>query len=297
MISGVELEESNSVRAVVRIRGDIAGIPVAQRITLYEGLKKIDIENTLDWKPGRFMKIEQVFPLEQNGVEVRTGIPFGSASGKDVMPGSGPHFRDEVPNEIWKGWRQVQDWVFAGTSAWGFTVSADHQVFNVNEKDIRGSMLRGTRYNPLKVVRGGQEVLIQQPPPGSYTYRYSFTSGQGDWGAAKSWRAGLAFNTPLIPVTAVNELSKKALPPEQSFCSVESDQLVLSAIKKADRDDSIVLRLYDARGTSSRTPVRFLGAERSFRMANLLEERQGDADQKVLQIQPNEINTVMLSVR
>ena len=59
------MEENSPVRAVVRISGDIAGVPVVQRLTLYRGLKKIDLENTVDWKPGRFIQIEQMFPLER----------------------------------------------------------------------------------------------------------------------------------------------------------------------------------------------------------------------------------------
>jgi hypothetical protein len=143
VIAGVELEENSSVRAVVRIIGDIAGIPVVQRLTLYRGLKKIDLENLVDWKPGRFMKIEQLFPLEQTNVEVRNGIPFGSAATADLMPNAGPHFGDGVPKDIWNGWRQIQDWIFAGNNEWGITISADHQLLTVSDKAIRAGMLRG----------------------------------------------------------------------------------------------------------------------------------------------------------
>ena len=65
VISSVEIEENNPVRTVVRISGDIAGVPITQRLTLYQGLKRIDLENSVDWKPGRFLKIEQWFPLQQ----------------------------------------------------------------------------------------------------------------------------------------------------------------------------------------------------------------------------------------
>jgi alpha-mannosidase len=297
VISSVEVEENSPVRTVVRIAGDVAGIPVVQRVTLYRGLKKIDLENSVDWKPGRFMKIEQVFPLQQPNAEVRNGIPFGSAAAADMMPNTGPRAGDEVPRDIWRGWRQIQDWLFAGTSEWGFTVSADHQLFTVSGTAIRAGMLRGTRYNPLNIVRGGKAVLLQQPPAGTYVYRYSFTSGKGDWASGKSWRAGMAFNTPLIPVSAVNELSRKTLPPERSFCSLDADNLVISALKKADRDGSIVLRAFEIRGAAAQTPVRFLGQDRSFRVANMLEEESRAGDQKLLRVEPYEISTVRLSFR
>ena len=130
------------------------------------------------------------------------------------MPNAGPRNGDEVPKDIWKRWRQIQDWVFAGSREWGFTVSADHQFLTVGDSAIRAGMLRGTRFSPVNIVRGGQPFRNAWPPADIYIFHYSFTSGKGDWAAAKSWRAGMAFNTPLIPVSSANELSQKSLPPD-----------------------------------------------------------------------------------
>ena len=296
VIGGVELEANGPVQTVMRITGDVAGIPIIQRLTLYRGLKKVDLENTVDWKPGRFLKIEQVFPLQQANTEVRNGIPFGSAATADLMPNAGPRAGDEVPRDIWKGWRQIQDWVFAGTGEWGITVSADHQLVTVGDAALRAAMLRGTRFNPLNIVRDGRTVLLQQPPAGTYVFRYSFTSGKGGWAAGQSWRAGMAFNAPLIPVSSVNDLSQKSLPPEQSFCSVDGDNLVISALKRADRDGTIVLRVFEMHGDAVRTPVRFLGQERSFRVANMLEEDLPGVAVKILTLGPSAIETVKVRV-
>jgi Glycosyl hydrolases family 38 N-terminal domain/Glycosyl hydrolases family 38 C-terminal domain/Glycosyl hydrolases family 38 C-terminal beta sandwich domain len=294
VVSSVEIEENNGVRTVVRIAGDIAGIPITQRLTLYQALKRIDLENSVDWKPGRFLKIEQWFPLQQSNPEVRTGVPFGSASEADLMPGAGPRFGDEVPRDIWKGWRQIQDWVSTGNTQWGVTISADHQFVTVAEGSVRAGMIRGTRFNPLNIVRDGRPVLLQQPPAGAYVYRYSFTSGKGDWGERKAWRSGMGFNTQLIPVSAVNELSRKTLPPENSFCSIEGDNLVISALKKSDRDSAIVLRVFNERGRAIETPVRLLGQDRGFRVANMLEETAAGGELKVLSIRPFEISTIRI---
>ncbi len=297
VISAVDLEENNPVRVVVRITGDVAGIPVTQRLTMYRGLKKIDLENAVDWKPGRFMKIEQVFPLEQSNVEVRNGIPFGSAAAADLMPNAGPHFGDEVPRDIWKSWRQIQDWISAGTGEWGITISADHQLLSVTDTAIRAGMLRGTRFNPLNIVRDGKTILLQQPPAGRYVYRYSLTSAKGNWVQGKSWRAGMDSNTPLVPVSAVNELSVKPLPAQLSFCGVDGDTLVISALKKADRGGEVILRVFEMAGSVSQSPVHFLDRERSFRGVNMLEEDKGTEDQKVLRLQPHEIITVKVRVQ
>lgn len=294
VISGVELDENGPVQTVMRITGDVGGIPIVQRLTLYQGLKRVDVEDRVDWRPGRSMNIEQVFPLQQPNVEVRNGTPFGSVVATDMMPNAGPRNGDEVPKDVWKRWRQIQDWVFAGTREWGFTVSADHQFLTVGDSAIRAGMLRGTRFSPVNVVRGGRPFQNLSPPADAFVFHYSFTSGRGDWAAARSWRAGMALNTPLIPVSSANELSQKSLPPVRSFCSLDADNLVITALKKADGDGAIVLRVFEIRGDSAESRVRFLGQDRKFWAANLLEEVGPMQEGDVLRVGPYEISTVKL---
>jgi alpha-mannosidase len=297
VISRVEVEENNPVRTVIRIAGDIAGIPIVQRVTLYRGLKKVDLENTVDWKPGRFVKLEQLFPYAHPGARIRYGIPFGSADGENVVANSGPRFSDEVPKAIWMQWRQIQDWVFAGDAEWGVTVSADRQLVSLEEGVIRAGMLRGTRFNPLNIVRDGKTFLLQQPPADTYTFRYSLTSGKGNWATAKSFRAGMEFASSLFPYENADDLTRKTLPSTNSFCSLDADNLVVSALKKADGGDAIVLRAFEILGSAAETPVSFLGEKSSFRTVNMLEEGDAAEAQSILRVRPFEIRTLKLNPR
>jgi alpha-mannosidase len=293
VVSRMEVEENNPVRTVMRIEGEIAGIPVTQRLSLHAGLKRIDLENTVDWKQGRFLKLEQHFPYERPDAQIRYGIPFGSVAGSDIMPNSGPHFGDEIPREIWKRWRQIQDWVFVGDTNAGVTICADRHLITLDEGVIRAGMLRSS-YSPVGIVRDGKPFLRQFPPAGRYVFRYSLTSGKGGWAAAKSYRAGMAFSNPLLPVSAVNELSGKPLPPTRSFCSLAADNLVVTALKKAEGDAAVVLRVVEMEGVQVETPVEFLGRKRGFRAANLLEEETGSGESERLQVKPYEIRTLRM---
>ena len=104
------------------------------------------------------------------------------------------------------------------------------------------------------------------------------------------------FNSPLLPISVVDDISQKSLPPKQSFFSTESGTLVLSAVKKADTGDDIVLRLFETEGASAATPITFLGKSRSLQETNLLEETSGPAGQQRLTVKPYEIKTVKLPV-
>jgi len=78
---------------------------------------------------------------------------------------------------------------------------------------------------------------------------------------------------------------------------MDADNLVLSALKKADRDGAVVLRVFEIRGDTAEGPVRFLGRERSFRAVNLLEENLPTGQLNVLHVQPYEIGTIKFSAR
>jgi alpha-mannosidase len=292
----VEVEQNNPVKTIVRIRGVLAGVPVTERMFLYANLKKIDLETTVEWPQNRFMRLQQRFPYEQKDAQIRYGIPYASAGDGDIMPGTGPHQRDEVSETEWRTWRQIQDWMFVGSAEGGFTLSADRQLIVVAPGMVDVGMLRGT-YATQEIQRDGQTNLIQLPYAGTYTFRYSLTSGKGDWTAAKSYRIGANFANPLIPVTSVNELSPKELPPTHSFLGLKADNLMVSSLKKAEQDGSVILRVYEVNGTPASTAVEFLGSKRSFQAVNLLEEKVSRGEDQTLQVKPWEISTVKLKLK
>jgi len=223
------------------------------------------------------------------------GIPFGANSVENIMPGAGPHMEDEIQHDAWKEYRVIQSWVFAGDNAWGLTLAADHQLVRVQDGLIRASMLRGQRYTSAKLVRNDEVDSIHFPAPGQYVFKYSISSGAGDWKSLKSYLTGANFNNPLIAVSVVDDVSPKSLPPTHSFFSVQAENLVLSALKKAEGSDpSIVLRLYEIQGARTDASFTFLGNEQPFREANLLETESGKAGQRVLHVEPYEIKTIKL---
>lgn len=293
--ASTEVQENNAVRTVIQVRGALGGIPVSQRIVLYADLKRLDLENTVQWPGDRLLKIEQTFPYQHPNAEIRYSVPFGAVAGSDFMPNSEPWRSDEIAKEDWKKWRQIQDWIYAGGSDWGVTVAADRQVVYLDPGVIRAGMLRGA-YSSVGITRGGQSVLRSFPPQGTYVFRYSISSGRGDWRDSCPWRAGLAHNNPLVPVAVADELSPKSLPPSSSFASFEGDSLVLTAVKKAEDGDSVVLRLFETAGRHVETKVTAFGRERSFEETNLLEEPVAGGKRTALVVNPFEIKTVRLSI-
>lgn len=296
LINSVKLIRNGSEETVLEISGDVDGEPITQRLTMYKDVARIDLEDTVHWTPGRAMEIQQVFPTDMPDAEVRNGVPFGSVSAKEMMPGAGPRSHDEVPKELWEKWRQIQYWIAASTPDWNVTISADHQLFTVDKDAIRGDLIRGTTFNQLRTYQDGKPVPVKQPTPGDYVFRYSISSGTGNWAHAQSWRKGMAFSNNLIPVISEDELSEKTLPPEQSFLQVDGDSLVVSALKKADKGNGIVVRLFEETGQTVDTPIRFLGQNYRFQPVNLMEAEEGRPSQSTLHVDPYKIKTIELQL-
>src|SRR5262249_28530724 len=154
-------------------------------LILYRGLKRLDLENSVEWKGPRYIWLEQLFPLSP-GARIHYGVPFGANAAQNPMPGAGPHARDEIQKEAWEKYRDIQDWISAGTSEWGFTVAADHQLVRLDQDLIRAEMIRGLRFTTAKIVHGEEVTSMNFPPPGRYVFKYSFSSGAGDRETARS---------------------------------------------------------------------------------------------------------------
>lgn len=297
LVNSVDLEENNPIRAVIRISGQIADIPIVQRLLLYRGLNRLEIENTVEWRGPRYVRLQQVFPLEQRNATIHYGVPFGANSADNIMPKSGPRAADEIKPESWNQVRHFHDWIHAGTAEWGLTIASGHQLAKIDHGMIRSEMLRGPRFTSVKVVRDQRVTSMQYPPVGIYVFRYSISAARGDWKAGKAYRTGMDFNNPLLPVSVVDRISRKSLPPSRSFLTLAAGNIVVSALKKADSGSGILLRVYEIEGSEAETGVEFLGQQREFQELNLLEEDVGSSGQRSLKAGPYAIKTVRLQLR
>jgi alpha-mannosidase len=111
------------------------------------------------------------------------------------------------------------------------------------------------------------------------------TSQTGGWQG--SWREGIAANRPLIPILA--KPGKAAtLPAEMSFASVSAPNVLVSAIKKCEDDDSVIVRCYDIEGKNSVAQLKLFRPIASAKLANIIED-EGAA-------LPTENGTVRISI-
>src|SRR5208337_1513201 len=81
--------------------------------------------------------------------------------------------------------------------------------------------------------------------PGDHYYRMALFPHAGGW--RSSYREGFAFNYPLAAFVGGEQVNSGAqsLPRSAQFVSIEPSNLVVTALKVCEDDDSLVLRCYE----------------------------------------------------
>ena len=202
-----------------------------QEIALYDGVPRIDIKLTADWqehwradKPTPMLKA--AFSADLKDPKATFEIPFGSIER--------PRDGSEVVG---------QKWIDLSDSTYGVSLLNDCKYgFDVKDNTMRVSLLRASqRPDP-------------NPDEGIHEMTCSIYPHKGDWRAACTVRKANELNEPLV--ARVVTAHAGALQPARSFVSISPTNIVTTALKKAEDDDTLILRFYEANGRSGEATVR-----------------------------------------
>ena len=124
-----------------------------------------------------------------------------------------------------------------------------------------------------------------------HVFHYALYPHRGDWRSAKTYRAGLEYNSPLLAVQTARH--KGTIAATHSYLQLEGDSLVLSALKPVGNPtaafqakphdiaaDGILVRWYEAEGKPQKGKLSFFQPLRAAHWTNLLEEPGGEAELK-----------------
>jgi alpha-mannosidase len=101
---------------------------------------------------------------------------------------------------------------------------------------------------------------------GQHRFRYALYPHAGRWQEGGVVAEALDFNAPLVGAPTTLE----------SLFSIDTTDLMLDTVKLAERDDALVLRLYEAHGARGRAELTFGVPAGSVTRANLLEDPEGE---------------------
>ncbi len=110
-----------------------------------------------------------------------------------------------------------------------------------------------------------------------YVFRYSAYPHRGGWQQASSYKHAHEYNTDLVGF----QITDVRLPLMRSFLKIEPDNVVLSALKKAEDKNEVILRFYETSGRRSDVSVTLFMEPKSARAVNLIEKDDKDVKKDV----------------
>ncbi|ADP77346.1 glycoside hydrolase family 38 [Methanothermus fervidus DSM 2088] len=131
-----------------------------------------------------------------------------------------------------------------------------------------------------------------------YEFWYSIYPHTGNWKDSKVYKQGYEFNYGLIGF----QINKKVSENKKSFLKIEPDNVILTAFKKSERDDSVIIRFYEAAGIESDVKIKLFKKPKNVETVDILERKTNEFNKNLkvennkiyLKIKPFEIITLKL---
>ena len=177
--------------------------------------------------------LKVAFPLSARNDKATFEIPYGSIERPTTRNTPGEQAKFEVP---------AQRWADLSDSKHGFSLLNDSKY----GYDVKGNVLR------LSLLRS-PEWPDPHADEGHHEFTYSLYPHAGNWRDAQTVRRGYELNYKLTSVQPHKH--EGALPAEHSFVGVEGDNVVLTAIKKSEDNQSLILRLYEWEGKEANVKI------------------------------------------
>jgi alpha-mannosidase len=275
--NSVELIEKGPLRGAIRVTRTWQKSKFVQEITLDAGADQVDVIDDIDWHESHVL-LKAAFPLAATSNKATYEIPYGSIQRSATRDNSWEQAQFEVP---------ALRWADQGDGRHGFSLLNNSKYgYDDIGNVLRITLLRSPTWPDPEADRGPQHFTYALYPHG------------GDWKQALTVRHGYEYNYPLQAVQVTAHTGN--LPTEHPFVTVEPENVVLTALKKAEDANGLVVRIYEWAGKSGDVKIHVPQGATEATITNLMEKPEGPplplgGDTVTVPIHPYEILTVQLS--
>ena len=212
----------------------------------------VNVDNQIDWHESHIL-LKAAFPLAATSPFATYEIPYGTIDRPTTRNNSWEKAQFEVP---------AQRWADLGDGRHGFSL--------INESkfgyDAVGNLLRLTLLRSPKWPDPDADM-------GHHHFHYALYPHAGTWKEALTVRHGWEYNYPLTAV--VTTAHPGALPADHSFASVTPDNVVLTAVKKAEDANGIIFRCYEWAGKDATVEFHVPPGATGATVTNMMENPEG----------------------
>jgi len=165
--------------------------------------------------------------------------------------------------------------------------------------EIRGGEIYLTLLRSVSVLSADGKSGPFIPTPGAlelgeHTYAYSIYPYQGTWEDAQVHRQGSLFSQSLLALQFDTSPQRQ----EYTTLTVEPHSIIITALKKAEDDNALILRFFEAVGKPCLAELTLPACIKRAEYVNLLEEKEHEAEinngRLLIQVSPFEIVTLKL---
>jgi alpha-mannosidase len=277
-VDSVKLLENTPFRAVIRVSRTWRSSKFVQDIVLYAQSDQVEVVNDVDWHE-TFVLIKAAFPLAVTSKMATYEIPYGTIERPTARANSWDAAKFEVP---------ALRWADLSDGGHGFSLINEAKYgYDCKDNILRLTLLRSP-VDPDPVADRGEQH-----------FSYALYPHAGDWKPAMTIRHGFDYNYKLLAMQVGSHAG--SMPLEHSFVSIKGDNVVLTAIKKAEDTDALVLRFYEWAGKSGDIQLTVPKGATAATFTNLLETPEGrplslvDSERLVVPVTPYAIETVELA--
>jgi len=269
--SSMSIQERGPVRAVVDIEGELKESARHQRVIVYEGVHRIDLETDLDFR-GRNKRVRVNFPLSVYAASATVGAPFGTET-RSAMETESHGWVDDSG-----GLFSALDWVDCAGPEYGLCLSAS----GLHEFEFRDGSLRATLLRSVEHLSYGRDDDVMESKTaretGLHSFKFSLKPHKGSWNDAKVWRFAAEHRLPLIgyPVEKPRNPTVEKLLPEESFLKIDGMDLMLSCYRLGESTAEIIVRVYDISGKAGNAELDFFRELERVELIDLRERSIGE---------------------
>lgn len=207
----------------IRIKRKYMKSEITQDIKLRHGSKRIDFVTTVNWNEDHVL-LKTAFPVDIRTTYATYDIQFGNLQRPNLANNSWDKEKFEVCAHKW-----------ADLSEYGYGVSLLNDCkygYSIEENVIKLSLLKAPTYPNPVADRGINE------------FTYSLYPHKGDFREGQTVKEAYLLNMPLIGFQT--PASNGMLNDNLSLVCTDCDDVIVEAVKKAENDNSVIVRLYES---------------------------------------------------
>jgi alpha-mannosidase len=221
----VKLVERGPLRSVIRVKNHFQNSTFVRDITIYAGVPRVDVKTQVEWHEKHIL-LKVAFPVSAHSDKATYEIPYGSVERPTTRNTPAEQSQFEVPAYRWA---DISD--------------ATHGLSLLNDckygYDAKGNVLR------LSLLRS-PEWPDPHADEGHHEFTYSLYPHGAGWKDALTVRRGYELNYKLVQLAVGRHEGR--LPAQHSFLEPKSDNIIVTAVKKAEDDQAWILRFYEWAG-------------------------------------------------